>query len=162
MMNKYIRASIASAVLLACNSCINIRIPISRSDHHDPDFAAMTAVVFAKEAFIDLNQPEAYSFLSEEMQRSASLDQYINKIARMHPKAFPAEVTAEEYEKVQGKDAILIWLYGKKGDENFYYRLRMDGTIETGYKVAEMMRLVQPPSSLSRRALVGRRSTATL
>ena len=161
-MRKYIWASIVSAVLLGCNSCIPILIPIPTSAKHDPDLAATIAVLFVKEAFIDLNQPGAYNFLSEDMQRSASLEQYINMVARLHPNGFPNEVTAAEYESASGKDAMFIWLYGKRGEENFYYRLKMEGTTETGYKVAEMLRVVRLPSSQSRKPLLARRSTVGL
>ena len=160
-MRKYIRAAILSAVLLVSNSCVPIlRIPTSTKPN--PDRAAISAIFFAKEAFIDLNQPGAYEFLSEELRRKFSLDQYINVIAQMHPKRFPKEVTATEYEPVPDKEAVYIWLYGENGDEKFYYRLRMEGTTATGYKVAEMLRVVRLPATQSRKPLPTSRSTAGL
>lgn len=161
-MRKHIWASVVSAALLSCMSCIPIPIPISTSTTHDPDLAATKAVLFVKEAFIDLNQPGAYDFLSEEMRRSASLEQFINMVARMHPNGFPLEITAAEYESTPRNDAMFIWLYGKGADESFYYRVRMEGTTETGYKVAEMLRMVRLPSSQSRKMLLAPRSTVGL
>ncbi|HEY9403337.1 MAG TPA: hypothetical protein VIQ24_11780 [Pyrinomonadaceae bacterium] len=162
MMRKYIWASILGAVLLGCNSCISVRFTMPASAKHDPDLAATAAILFAKEAFIDLNQPEAYDFLSDGMRRHASLEQYINMIARMHPDGFPDEVTAAEYEAAPGEDAMFIWLFRKGREESFYYRLRMEVTAEMRYKVAEVERVDKLPASQSRKPLPARRSTAGL
>jgi hypothetical protein len=162
MMRKYIWASILGAVLLGCNSCISVRFTLPVSAKADPDQAATAAILFAKEAFIDLNQPGAYDFLSEGMRRHASLEQYINMIARMHPDGFPDEVTAAEYEAAPGEDAMFIWLYRQGREESFYYRLKMEATAETGYKVAEMVRVAKLHASQSRKPLPVRRSTVGL
>ena len=160
-MRKFIKASIISAILLGGNSCIPI-FRVLRYDKHDPDMAAFTAILFAKEAFIDLNQPDAYDFLSEEMKRRTSLDQYIILIGRMHPKAFPHQLTATEYEQTPGKEALFIWLYGEKGEEKFYYKLMMEGIAASGYKVGEMIRVVKPSASSLRKSLPVTRSTSEL
>lgn len=122
----------------------------------------MRALEFAKEAFIDLNQPEAYSFLTEEMQRSISFDKYIDTIARMHPDKFPRVVTAIEYEPLPGKDGMIILLYGENGDEKFHYRLTIKEKSYASYKVAGMFRVAEQPPSQSRTPLPTRRSTADL
>jgi hypothetical protein len=161
-MRKRIWAAVLGVAILSCMSCIAIPVPISTPAAYDPDLAATHAVIFAKEAFIDLNQPGAYDFLSEEMRRSASLERFINMVARMHPKGFPLEVTAAEFESAPKNDAMFIWLYGKNAEENFYYRLRMERINETEYKVAEMLRMVKPPTSQSRKMLLAPRSTIGL
>lgn len=124
--------------------------------------AAVIAIEFAKEAFIDLNQPEAYGFFTEEMQKNVSFDKYIDTIARMHPNKFPRVLTATEYEPIPGKQAMLILLDGENADEKFHYRLTMTSTTYGGYKIAGMFRVAEQPPSASRRPLPVKRSTADL
>ena len=160
-MRNHLRIAVVGAILLGCNSCIFIT-PIFTPPRHNPDAAAHRAVVFAREALIDRNQPVAYDYLSEKMRRKLSFDQYIDMLIRMHPKSFPVEVTAAEYEPAPDKQALFIWLTGVYRGEQFYYRLRLEGTTEAGYKVAEMLRVVRLPASQSRAPLPVRRSTAGL
>ena len=157
-MRKSIEILFLSLMLLASNSCI----PTLNAIRHNQEMAAIKAILFAKEAFIDLNQPEAYSFLSEEMQRNVSLDKFIETIGQMHPVAFPRVVTATEYEPMPGQKSMFIWLYGENEKEKFYYRLTMAGTTETDYKVAGMFRVAELPPSQMRKPLPIRRSTAGL
>jgi hypothetical protein len=124
--------------------------------------AALGAVSFAKESFIDLNQPVAYGLLSEGMQRRLSEDQFINLVAEMHPKAFPRVVTATEYEPVPGQDAVNIFLYGENGDKKFHYRLTMRASAYGGYNVASLFRIAAPTPSPSRKPLSVKRSTTDM
>jgi len=124
--------------------------------------AALGAVSFARESFIDLNQPVAYGLLSEGMQRKLSEDQFINLVAEMHPKAFPRVVTATEYEPVPGQDAMNIFLYGENGGKKFYYRLTMRAAATGGYNVSALFRIAAQPASTSRKPLTVKRSTADM
>ena len=126
--------------------------------------AAIRAIEFAKEAFIDLNQPEAYRYFTEELQRNVSFDKYIDTIARMHPVKFPRVVTATEYEPIPGKEVLVILLDGENEDEKFHYRLTMAGTTYANYKIAGMFRVAEQPASSAsgRRPLPVKRSTAEL
>lgn len=160
-MKSHIRAGFLIVTLMGCNSCLPT-LPSFSAINHNPDLAATSATLFAKEAFIDLNQPGAYEFLTEEMQRSVSLEKFISVIAEMHPVAFPREVVATEYEPMLGQKSMFIWLYGENGSEKFYYRLTMAGTTEANYKVAGMFRLPELSPSQSRKPLRIRRTTAAL
>jgi hypothetical protein len=157
-MRNYLWLISLAFIASQSSSCILFFNPIS----HNPDTAAISAIKFAKEAFIDLNQPEAYGFFTEEMQRNVSFDKYIDTIARMHPNKFPRVVTATEFEPIPGKEAILILLYGENADEKFYYRLTMAGTTYGDYKIAGMFRVAEQPPSTSRKPLPVKRSTADL
>jgi hypothetical protein len=154
-MRKPVRALSTLIIVLACNSCsITISTP-----GIDPDMAALKAILFAKEAFIDLNQPIAYDFLSEEMQRKLSLNKFIALIAQMHPVAFPLVVTATDYELIPGQESLFIWLYGENGQEKFYHRLTMVGNAKTDYRIASFVRMAELPPSQMRKPLPVRRST---
>lgn len=126
--------------------------------------AAIRAIEFAKEAFIDLNQPQAYRYFTEELQRNVSFDKYIDTIAQMHPVKFPRVVMATEYEPIPGKEALIILLDGENEDEKFHYRLTMVGTTYANYKIAGMFRVAEQPaaSASGRRPLPVKRSTAQL
>lgn len=162
-MNKFSRALIFGAALLPWCGCNVPFVPNFKLSNHDPDQAAVGAVVFAREAFIDLDQPKAYGLLSEEARQYISLDQYINVIARMHPKGFPKEVVATGYQPIPNADAVFIWMRGAGGGgEQFYYRLTMKGKAPAGYKVAEMFRTERMPPPDSLLPLPTERSTAAL
>lgn len=58
-------------MIVGCTSCITFT-----TFHHNEDTAAAQAIRFAKEAFIDLNQPEAYGYLSKEVRSNFSFDKF--------------------------------------------------------------------------------------
>jgi hypothetical protein len=159
-MRNYLRLISLAFIVLPSVSCV----PFFNRTKHDPDMAAVRAIEFAKEAFIDLNQPEAYGYFTAEMQRNVSFDKYIDTIARMHPLKFPLVLTATEYEPVPGKEALVILLDGENADEKFHYRLTMAGTTYTNYQIAAMFRVPNQPaaSASGRRPLPVKRSTAEL
>lgn len=132
-----------------------------RSFHHDEHAAAAKAVKFAKEAFIDLNQPEAYGYLSKDLRNKLSFDKFINVIAQMHPQKFPQVVVATEYEPMPGQTAVVIWLVGENGSEKFDYRMEMVGT-NAGYDVAGLYRMTEKPPSQLRKPLSTKVSTDDL
>ena len=160
-MRKFSRALIFGAVLLGCSSC-TLLVPRFNFPRHDPDTAAAGAIYFAKEAFIDLNQPAAYALLSEELRRNASFDKYISVITWMHPDGFPKEIVAADYMPAPGADAVLIWMQGEGNGERFYYRLVMRREGGAGYRIAEMIRADSYPRPGSVTPLPQRRSTASL
>ncbi|HEX8142968.1 MAG TPA: hypothetical protein VF553_10260 [Pyrinomonadaceae bacterium] len=158
-MRKYIWTILLCITALGCNSCDPDR---KTSSAPDPDMAATSAIKFVKESFIDLNQPGAYSLLSAGMQRKLTEDQFIDLVARMHPKAFPRVLTATEYETLPRQDMANIFLYGENGDKKFYYRLTMVDASYGNYKVAALFRIAEQPASPSRKPLPIKRSTADL
>ena len=160
-MKVPLRAGFLIVVLMGSNSCIP-NFPSFRGISHNQDDAATRAILFAKEAFIDLNQPGAYEFLSEDMRRNLPLNKFIALIAQMHPAAFPRDVIATDYEPMPGQKSMFIWLYGENGSEKFHYRLKMAGTTETDYMVAGMLRVPELSSSQSRKPLRIRRTTEAL
>lgn len=143
-------------IVWGCTSCVTFT-----RFYHDPDKAAAKAIVFAKEAFIDLNQPEAYGYLSQDLRRNLSFDQFINVIATMHPHKFPQVVVATEYEPVPGQKAVVIWLVGENESEKFDYRMVMVGT-SPGYQVGAVHRVHEKSTSDLTKPLSVRVSTDDL
>lgn len=157
-MTRSVRASFLSLIVLGGVSCI----PTITAIYHDEDKAATRAIIFAKEAFIDLNQPEAYSYLSEEMRSNVPLDKFIDVIGQMHLRRFPRVVVATEYEPLPAQNAMVIWLVGENESERFDYRIVMARTSAGEYKVAGMWRVTEKAPSQSRKPLPVRRSTDDL
>ena len=159
---KFSRALVFGAALLPWCGCSVPFVPKFKLINHDPDRAAVGAIVFAKEAFIDLDQPKAYALLADEARQHVSFEQYLNVVASMHPKSFPKEVVATDYQPIPNTDAVIIWMQGEAGGEQFYYRLTMSRKTAADYKVAEMFRTERMPPQESVLPLPTRRSTAVL
>jgi hypothetical protein len=130
--------------------------------NHNEDTAAIEAVKFAKAAFVEQNFAKAHGMLPKELDNKFTADSLKDMVAKMHPVDYPKAITATEFERLPGKKAMLIYLYGETEKEKFYYRLTMVGTSDSGYKVYELYRRTEPypPSSGLRNQLPVKRSTS--
>jgi hypothetical protein len=118
------------------------------SVNHDELSAGKKAEEFARNAFVKQDIENGYALLADGTKRYVSLAQFKEVVSKLHPKAFPKTVIASEYEPMAGEKAIYIFLMGENSGEHFYYRLTMEGTATTGYKVLRLDRAGQPyPSS---------------
>ena len=116
--------------------------------NHDESSARKKAEEFARVAFVKQDVENGYALLADGTKRYVSQEQFKAVLSKLHPKAFPKTVTALEYEPMPGEKAIYIFLTGENSGEHFYYRLTMEGTATTGYKVLRFDRAGQPyPSS---------------
>lgn len=102
--------------------------------------AARQAELFAQTAFIERNLTSAYRLLSANARSDVPFERFRDEILKMHEGKYPASVKAVEFERIPGQKEMNIYLVGEAGDENFYYRFVMDGTLETDYKVAGVWR----------------------
>ena|SRR6266568_1582355 len=107
---------------------------------HDEELAAAAAVNFAQTAFVRKDFRSAYALLAENMKRNVNFEDFQKITQRMHPMSFPATVRATEFEPMPGQKAMNIFLVGENGSEQFYYRLTMEGTTQTNYRVVGMYR----------------------
>ena len=129
----------------------------AESINHDEVLAARRAVEFAQVAFVKHDIENGYALLSDSTKRYVSLEKFKEVLSRLHPKAFPISVTASEYEPMLGEKAIYIFLRGENSGEHFYYRLTMEGTAATGYRVLSLDRGSGPyPPSDRKQTLRGR------
>ena len=132
--------------LMSCMETIN----------HDASSAGKKAEEFAQVVFVKQDVENGYGLLADGTKRYVSREQFKAVLAKLHPKAFPKTVTALEYEPMPGEKAIYIFLTGENSGEHFYYRLTMEGTGTTGYKVLRFDRAGQPyPSSNDKKRLSG-------
>lgn len=144
--------------------CILIGVMLSSCLYyinHNEDMAAVESVKFAKAAFVEQNFVKAHGMLPKETDAKFTSDSLKDMVTKMHPNSYPKTITAIEFERLPGKKAMLIYLYGENEEEKFYYRLTMAGTSDSGYKVYELYRKMEPysPSSELRAKLPVKRST---
>jgi hypothetical protein len=116
----------------------------AESIKHDEVAAGKKAEEFAKVAFVRQDIENGYAFLADATKRYVSLEQFKTVVSKLHPKAFPKTVTASEYQPMHGEKAIYIFLIGDNSGEHFYYRLTMEGTATTGYRVLRLDRSIAP------------------
>lgn len=121
--------------------------------HHDESSAGKKAEEFARIVFVKQDVENGYELLADGTKRHVSREQFKTVLSKLHPKAFPKTVTALEHEPMPGEKAIYIFLTGENSGEYFYYRLTMEGTATTGYKVLRLDRAGQPypPSNEKKR-----------
>ena len=112
----------------------------AESINHDEVLAGRRAVEFAQVAFVKHDIENGHALLSDSTKRRVSLEKFKEVLSRLHPKAFPTSVTASEYEPMLGEKAIYIYLVGENSGEHFSYRLTMEGTATTGYRVLSLDR----------------------
>ncbi len=106
---------------------------------HDESLAATRALEFARAVFLEKNLDKGYTLLSDNAKRHIPLDKFKQTITAMHPRGYPDRVTAIEYEPMAGEKAIYIFLSGRNADDlSFNYRVTMEGTAATDYKVLKI------------------------
>ena len=111
---------------------------------HDELLAGKTAEEFARIALVKRDVEKGYALLSDSTRGYVSLEQFKEVLARLHPGAFPTTVAASEYEPMKGEKAIYIFMTGEGPGEQFYYRITMEGTAATGYRVLRLDRAGGP------------------
>jgi hypothetical protein len=120
---------------------------------HDATVAAKKAEEFAQIVFVKQDIENGYALLADGTRRYVSRQQFKDVLAKLHPRAYPKNVTASEYEPMPGEKAIYIFLSGDNSGERFYYRLTLEGTATTPYRVLRLDRASEPypPSSEKKR-----------
>ena len=107
----------------------------AESVKHDENLAAKRAIEFARVVLIEKNFDQGYELLAAGGKRHISLEKFKETITRLHPRGFPTKVTAMEFQPMPGEKAIWIYLVGQNAQEQFYYRVTMDGTGSEDYKI---------------------------
>jgi len=137
-----------SAMVLLVISCKPKTEVIGREERNK---AFDRALDFAEVAFFQQDYRKAYLLVSKDC--NATFEEFSSSVDKVHPKGFPSLIRATEYEPIPGQEKINIFLYGRSGDEEFYYRIVMTGTKEKDYKVLSLNRANSPypPSKLRQR-----------
>jgi hypothetical protein len=126
---------------------------------HDETAAAKKAEEFARVAFVKHDIANGYALLADGTKRYVSLPQFKAVVERLHPRAWPKTVTATEYEPMVGENAIYIYLTGENSGEHFYYRLIMEGTATTDYRVLRLDRGGTPYQSSDKKSFAARKNS---
>jgi hypothetical protein len=120
-------------------------------DRDERNMAFDAALDFTEAALLQHNYQKAYLHVSKN--NGMTFEEFGSSIDRIHSKGFPVSIAAGEYEPVPGQEKINIFLYGRNGDESFYYLVVMDGTKKTSYRVFSLQRSdgPYPPNELRQR-----------
>ncbi|MHC4571064.1 MAG: hypothetical protein ACYS0C_03160 [Planctomycetota bacterium] len=145
-MKKFIFYSAMVLMVIGCK-------PKTKVGRDERNMAFDRALDFAEVVFFQQNYKKAYLLISKDCEET--FEEFCSGIDKLHPKGFPIAVRATEYEPIPGQEKINIFLYGGNGDEEFYYRLVMEGTCERSYKVFSLERAggPYPPSELRERLI---------
>ena len=107
----------------------------AESTQHDENLAAKRAIEFAQATLVNKNFDKGYELLGAAGKRHISLDKFKETVNRLHPRGFPAKVTAKEYQPMPGEKAMWVYLTGQVGEEPYQYRFTMESTDNGDYKV---------------------------
>ncbi len=106
---------------------------------HDEALAAKRAVEFAETVFVQNDIEKGYRLLSDGTRRHVPLEKFKETVTRMHPKGYPTSVTAREFEPMPGGEkAIYIFLTGDGSGDRFDYKLTLEGSPATDYRVTNL------------------------
>lgn len=106
---------------------------------HDEALAAKRAVEFAETVFVQNDIEKGYRLLSDGLRRHVPIAKFKETVTRMHPKGYPTSVTAREFEPMPGGEkAIYIFLTGDGSGESFDYKLTLEGSPATDYRVTNL------------------------
>jgi UDP:flavonoid glycosyltransferase YjiC (YdhE family) len=104
---------------------------------HDENLAGRRAKEFAEVAFVRQDFESAYHELSDAAKRYVSLDDFKKTITRFHTKGYPQRIELKQFEQVPSeRKAIYIFLVGQASSQRYYYRLMLEATPGSDYKVS--------------------------
>lgn len=135
---------ILALVLMGCVESID----------HDAAVAGKRAEEFAQLVFVKQDVENGYALLADGAKRYVSREQFKKVLEKLHPRAYPKNVRATEYEPMAGEKAIYIFLLGENSGERFYYRLTLEGTATAPYRVLRLDRSSEPyPASSEKKKI---------
>jgi len=121
---------------------------------HDEVLAAKTATEFAEAAFVQQDIQSAHARLSDAAKRYLSVNDMREALSKLHPRGYPSRVVATEYEPIPAEQkAIYIFLVGQGSGQPLRYRLTMERTASSDYKVAVFDRVYGHSESPLRKSL---------
>ncbi len=119
--------------LTACLLTVMWLTGCAESTKQDENLAAQRAIEFARIVLVNKNFDQGYELLSDGGKRHISSAKFKETMIRLHPRGFPATVTAKEYQPMPGENALWIYLSGENPE--MHYRVTMEATPSGDYKV---------------------------
>lgn len=107
----------------------------AESVKHDETLAAKRALEFGRVALVEKNFDKSYDLLADSGRRHVPRDKFKQSLSAMHARDYPTKLAAMEYEPMADEKAIYIFIRGQNSENEFNYRLTMEGTAATDYKV---------------------------
>ena len=102
---------------------------------HNPNLAAKKAEEFATLAFVKQDYDGAYARLADGTRRYVTAAQFKQTLTKNQAESKPAKVVAKEYEPIGGEKAMYVYLTASNGSGQFSFRITMEGTADSGYRV---------------------------
>lgn len=144
----------ASFVLIGCLLLFGISVsePNVNIIYHSEELAAQQAVQFIEIALINRDHAQAYLLFSRNSRKNFSFERSKSLYEEIPPEYFPAVIRATDYEPIPGQRGMHIFLSSANERKKLYYRLIMEGTKQTNYKVLDIhySKDPYPPSKLRR------------
>ena len=128
VFKAYALAALALTILAGC----------AESVKHDEVLAAKRALEFGRVVFVEKNLDKGYDLLADSGRRHVPRDKFKQSVAAMQARGYPMKLTATDYEPMAGEKAIYIFIRGQNSDEQFIYRLTMEGSAAADYKVLKI------------------------
>jgi hypothetical protein len=75
----------------------------------------------------------------------AKPEEFAVALKKMHPQSYPVTFETVAFEVLLGQKALNVYGKGQNGGENFFYRLTMVGTRDTGYATGGFYRIESLP-----------------
>jgi hypothetical protein len=127
-----------TVIRLSALALILILAACAESVKHDELLAAKRALEFGRVVFIEKNLDKGYDLLADGGRRHVPRDKFKQSLAAMHTRDYPTKLSAVEYEPMADEKAIYIFIRGQNSEEQFNYRLTLEGTASTDYKVLKV------------------------
>jgi hypothetical protein len=121
-------------------ACAVLVFGCAKSFEHDPKLAAQRAEEFARVVFIKRDFDTGYTLLADSARRYVPPEKFRETVVKAHPKSYPNNIAATDYEPMSGEKAIYVYLSGVNDGERFNYTLTLDGTAASDYKVMRFSR----------------------
>jgi hypothetical protein len=128
----------SSRFLLRALALMTILASCAGAVKHDEVRAAKRALEFGRLVLFEKNFDKGYELLADGGKRHVPRDKFKQSIAAMHARSYPTKLTAIEYEPMADEKAIYIYVTGQNSEEQFSYRLTMEGSAATDYRVLKI------------------------
>ena len=128
VFTAYVLAALALTMLAGCTESVK----------HDEVLAAKRALEFGRVVFVEKNLDKGYDLLADSGRRHVPRDKFKQSVAAMQARGYPTKLAATDYEPMAGEKAIYIFIRGQNSDEQFIYRLTMEGSAAAEYRVLKI------------------------
>ena len=110
----------------------------AKSVEHDEVRAAKRALEFARAVFFEKDLDRGYDLLADAGKRHVPRGKFKESLSAIHSRSYPTKLTARQYEPMADEKAIYIFITGQNSEEQFSYRVTMEGSAASDYRVLKI------------------------